>query len=423
MKAEIISVGTELLLGNIVNTNAAYLAQQCAIYGLSCYYQTVVGDNEVRLLEALRMAMGRSDVIFLSGGLGPTQDDLTKETVAKAVGVDLVLDEDSKQHIQEYFEKKGVSIAENNWKQAYTPKGSIVLKNENGTAPGAIVRHGDCSIILLPGPPLELQAMFESSVRPYLMELENGVIYSQVIKICGVPESTVDERIADLAQSGQNPTIAPYARNGEVHIRVTAKAENEKEAKKMTKPIVRDLKARFGQDIFATREEDTLEKVIIELLVANHLSVCTAESITAGMIASALVNVPGASETVKSGYITYSNKAKRKILQVKKSTLDKHGAVSEQTVKEMLKGAAAISKADVIIASSGEAGPVPSEHQPVGKVYVGCMVCGQIVVKECQLTGNRNKIRAMSVSAALLLARKCILEYYSAKTFGKQEDK
>ncbi|MBQ0043331.1 MAG: competence/damage-inducible protein A [Lachnospiraceae bacterium] len=422
MTAEIICVGTEILLGNIVNTNAAYLANQCAALGLTCFYQSVVGDNEKRLLDLVHLAMGRSDIIIICGGLGPTQDDITKETVAKAVGLDLVLDENSAQRIREYFEKKGTKIAENNWKQAMIPVGAMVLNNDNGTAPGLIVKHGDVSIILLPGPPIELEHMFEESVKPYLMKLENGVIYSQTLKLCGIAESTVDETIADLESEGNNPTVAPYAKHGEVHIRVTAKAEDEKAAKKLCKPVVRELKSRLGQNIYATHEQDTLEGAVLNLLIANHLTICSAESITAGMIAARLVSVPGASETVKSGFVTYSNKSKRKLLQVKKSTLEKHGAVSEETVREMLKGAAALTKADVVIATSGEAGPEPSENKPVGLVYIGCMICGQMVVKEYNFNGERNKIREMTTTNALMLLRSCVLEYYSEKTFGKQDN-
>ena len=421
MNAEIITVGTEILLGNIVNTNAAYLARQCASLGVCCYYQSVVGDNEQRLLSQIELAMTRADLIILTGGLGPTSDDITKETVAKAVKKDMVLDEHTKEKIQAYFDKRGIDIAQNNWKQAYIPEGATVIDNENGTAPGLIVESGERVFILLPGPPIELTAMFEKSVRPFLLCRGNGVIYSQTLKINGIPESTIDEAISDLASGAENPTIAPYAGMGEVLIRVTASAEDEKTAKKLAKPIIRELKSRFGQGIFATNEDDTIEKIVIDLLAANDLSICVAESITGGLVNSRLISVPGASDAVKTGFITYTNKSKRRILLVKKSTLDKHGAVSEATVKEMLKGAAMISKADVLVATSGEAGPIPSGDQPVGCVYVGCMVKGQMKVEECHFQGDRNKIRMLAATAALHLVRKCVLEYYSAKTFGTNE--
>ena len=422
MTVEIVCVGTELLLGNIVNTNAAYLAEQCAGIGLSCYYQSVVGDNKERLLETIKTAIGRSDIVLLSGGLGPTQDDLTKETAALAMGKTLVLDEHSRQRIQEYFTKKGMEITDNNWKQAYVPEGCIVLDNDNGTAPGIIIEGETTRVILLPGPPNELKPMFEQSVRPYLEKLEPGVICSRIVKICGVPESTVETKIKDLIDAHSNPTIAPYAKTGEVHLRVTAKASDEKEAKKLMKPIVRELKARFGMDIYSTEEGMQLSGAVVELLIANGLTVSTAESCTGGMLAARLIDVPGVSECFKSGYITYSNKAKRRILGVKKTTLEKYGAVSEQTAKEMAKGAAFLSKADVAVAITGIAGPDGgTAEKPVGLVYIACQICGKTFVKELKLSGNRNKIRENTVAQALILMRKCILEYFSQQTFGKEK--
>lgn len=421
MTAEIICVGTEILLGNIVNTNAAYLAEQCAALGLSCYYQSVVGDNRERLFDTMKTAVGRSDIVLVSGGLGPTQDDLTKEVVAQVFSKEMLPDEHSKQRIRDYFDKKGIQITDNNWKQAYVPEGSTVIDNDNGTAPGIILHEENTHVILLPGPPNELKPMFENSVRPYLDQLEPGIICSRIVKICGVPESTVETQIADLIEAQSNPTIAPYAKTGEVHLRVTAKAEDEKAAKKLIKPVVQKLKARFGMDIYSTDQETDLEKAVVDLLLANELTVSTAESCTGGMLASRLINVPGVSECFKSGYITYSNKAKRQILGVKKSTLIKYGAVSENTAKEMARGAAAVSRADVTIAVTGIAGPDGgTQEKPVGLVYIACRICGRTIVKELKLSGNRSKIRETTVAQALILMRKCILEYYSQKTFGRE---
>lgn len=232
MTVEIISVGTEILLGNIVNTNAAYLSEKCAELGLSCYYQSVVGDNEQRLTQAVMTAVKRSDFVILSGGLGPTQDDLTKETAAKVLGKKLIMDEESRQRIQLYFEKMGRKIPNSNWKQAMVPEGSLVLVNDNGTAPGIIMEGENVHVILLPGPPAELIPMFEKDVVPYIRKLVPGVIYSQTVKICGIGESKAEEMVRDLIEAQSNPTIAPYAKTGEVHLRVTAKADNEKDAKK-----------------------------------------------------------------------------------------------------------------------------------------------------------------------------------------------
>ena len=421
MTVEIISVGTEILLGNIVNTNAAYLAEKCAGIGLSCYYQEVVGDNEERLLSVLQTALTRADVLLLSGGLGPTQDDLTKETAAKALGKELYLHEPSKEVIASFFQKRGMEITENNWKQAMVPEGCIVVDNPNGTAPGIIMEENGRHVILMPGPPGELIPMFENAIIPYLNSLQPGIIYSQTVKVCGIGESKAESMVEDLIREQSNPTIATYAKTGEVHLRVTARAEDEKEAKKLVKPYVKELKGRFGNHIYTTQEDVTLEKAVVDLLLANHLTVSTVESCTGGMLAARLINVPGVSEVFKAGYITYSNKSKRKLLGIKKSILEKHGAVSPEIAKEMAKGAAIFGKADVTVGITGVAGPDGgSEEKPVGLVYIACSVCGRISVKECHFSGNRMKIRESSVSAALSLMRESILTYFSEVTFGKK---
>lgn len=420
MTVEIICVGTEILLGNIVNTNAAYLAEKCASAGLSCYYQSVVGDNEERLAWALNCAMERSDIVILSGGLGPTQDDLTKETAAGVCGKKLILDENSKKRIEKYFAGRDKKPTKNNWKQAMIPEGAIVLENNNGTAPGVIIETKSAKVILLPGPPNELIPMFEESVAPYLEKLTAGVIESQTVKICGVAESQVETMVKDLIDVQTNPTIATYAKVGEVHIRVTASAEGHKEARKLLKPVVKELKSRFGYDIYSTEEETTLEKAVVDLLIANNLTVSCAESCTGGMVSARLINVQGVSEVFKNGFVAYSNKAKRKTLGVKKGTLQKYGAVSAQTAEEMAKGAAYFSKADVTVSVTGIAGPDSSEDKPVGLVYIGCSVKGKVTVKEFHFKGNRAKIREAATSSALMLMRRCMLEYYSQVTFGKK---
>ena len=421
MTVEVICVGTEILLGNIVNTNAAYLSEKCAGLGLSCYFQSVVGDNEERLTQVLSCAVSRSDIVILSGGLGPTEDDLTKEVAAKVCGKELHADDHSMERIAEYFARRDIIPTENNWKQAMVPDGAIVLDNNNGTAPGIIMENTDCKVILLPGPPNELIPMFEESVVPYLEKLTPGVICSQTVKICGVSESSVETTVKDLIDSQTNPTIATYAKTGEVHIRVTASAPDKKQAAKLIKPVVKELKSRFGYDIYTTDENVTLEKAVVDLLQANKLTVTCAESCTGGMLSSRLINVPGVSEVFKSGYVTYANKAKRKILGVKKGTLQKYGAVSAQTAEEMVKGAALFSKADVAVALTGLAGPDGgTEEKPVGLVYIACNVKGNVTVMEFHFNGNRMKIRDGATTAALMLMRYCILEYFSKVTFGKK---
>lgn len=422
MTIELISVGTELLLGNIVNTNAAYLAEKCAGLGLACYFQTVVGDNRERLSLVLKTALERSDVIILSGGLGPTEDDLTKEVAAKVCGKQLVMHNPSKKAIRKYFEEKGIKPTDNNWKQAMLPEGCIVLDNHNGTAPGVIMELENTKVVLLPGPPNELCPMFEESVMPYLAGMTAQVICSQTVKICGVGESRAETMVKDLIDAQTNPTIATYAKTGEVHIRVTAGAGDRKEAMKLIKPVVKELKSRFGNDIYSTEENTTLEKAVMDLLCANDLTVTCAESCTGGLLSARLINVPGISDTYKAGVITYSNKAKRRFLGVKKSTLQKYGAVSEQTAEEMAKGAALLLKADVAVAVTGLAGPDGgTEEKPVGLVYIACSVKGKVTVRRYHFSGSRSKVRESAASAALALMRSCILEYFSKVTFGKKD--
>ena len=414
MVVELISVGTELLLGNIVNTNAAYLSEKCAQLGLSLYYQTVVGDNEERLAETLKTAVDRSDVVILSGGLGPTKDDLTKEVTAKVMGRELVEDAHSKERIQAFFKNSQFKvITENNWKQALVPKDSIVVENANGTAPGIIIEEGDKAVILLPGPPNELIPMFEHDIFPYLRNRQPEVIYSQMVKICGMGESMVETKIVDLIDSQTNPTVAPYAKIGEVHLRVTAKGETEEEARKLTKPLVKELKSRFEDYIYTTEEQVTLEEAVIKLLKKNNLTLTTAESCTGGMLSARLVNVPGVSDVFKQGLVTYSNRAKKKLLDVKKSTLKDHGAVSEQCAKEMAKGGVLSTGSDVCVAITGIAGPDGgTEDKPVGLVYISCYMKDKVTVRKFQFKGNREKIREYSVVNSLVLLRDCILANY-----------
>lgn len=420
MVGEIISVGTELLLGNIVNTNAAYLAEQCAALGVSCFYQTCVGDNEIRLTETVKTALKRSDVIILTGGLGPTRDDLTKEVVAAAMRRKLVEDAKAKDMLVSYFEKRGIEMTENNLKQALVPNGSFVMYNDNGTAPGLIIESGKKRAILLPGPPGEMRPMFERYVTEYFKKKNPFVISSVTVKLCGIGESKAEEMIADLIAKQENPTIAPYAKTGEVHLRVTAGAESEKDAMKLIRPVVKKLKSIFGDKVYTTEEQVTLEEAVVRLLSENSLTLCTAESCTGGLVSARLVNVSGASDVFKCGHVTYSNKAKRRMLGVKKSTLDEHTAVSAEVAGEMAKGARKSCKADVAVSVTGLAGPGGGTEQiPVGTVYIGCDVKGKVTVREYHFSGNRSKIRENAAAAALTLVRDGILSYMNEQVTDK----
>ena len=407
---ELIAVGTEILLGNIVNTNAAYLSEKCAELGFSCYYQNVVGDNAKRLEETIRQALSRADIVLLSGGLGPTEDDLTKETAAAVLGKKLVLHEKSREAIRTYFRKKGMEIAENNWKQAMVPEDCIVIDNPNGTAPGIIMEDQGRHLILMPGPPGELIPMFEDSISPYLQNLQTEVIYSKTVKVCGVGESKAEMQIKDLIDQQSNPTIATYAKIGEVHLRVTARAESREKAKQLVKPMVKELRRRFGDSVYTTKEKVTLEQSVADLLKERGYTITTAESCTGGMLAARLINVPGVSEVYRTGFITYANKAKRKELGVLKETLRLYGAVSRETAMEMVRGAAEHADAEVALATTGIAGPDGgTEAKPVGLVYISCYVAGEVTVREFRFSGNRAKIRESAVAAALTLARECLL--------------
>lgn len=412
MTVELICVGTELLLGNIINTNAAFLAEKCAEIGLSCYYQTVVGDNRERLLQTVRTAVGRSDIVLLSGGLGPTGDDLTKETVAEALGLSLVEDAHSRRLIGDYFARRGTAPTENNWKQALIPNGAKAIENKNGTAPGIALEKDGRHIILMPGPPNELKPMFLDSVVPYLRTLDEAVIDSVTVKVAGIGESKAETMVADLIETQDNPTIAPYAKTGEVHFRVTARAESDSAAQKLIAPMVEELQKRFGSHVYTTDVEITLEKAVADMLLARGMTMTTAESCTGGLLAARMINVPGVSEVFKAGFVTYANEAKHKLVGVREDTLLQFGAVSRETAEEMAAGAAKAAEADVAVSITGIAGPDGGTKQkPVGLVYIGCYVQGRMWTREYHFSGNRAKIRESVTAAALVQLRECLMEY------------
>jgi nicotinamide-nucleotide amidase len=411
MTVEVISVGTELLLGNIVNTNTQYLAEKCAGLGLMMYYQSVVGDNEIRMEQSFRQAFERSDVVILTGGLGPTEDDITREVCAKVMGLPLSLHEPSRKRIEEYFVRTGRGqITDNNWRQAMVPEGAIVLDNDNGTAPGLIMEKDGACAILLPGPPNELVPLFEEKVEPWLKARCGETICSEMVKLCGIGESRAETMIRDLIDAQTNPTIATYAKTSECDIRVTARAADEAQAKQLIRPVVDELYARFGDHIFTTDEKESLEDVVVAELRRQNLTVTTAESCTGGLAAARLINVSGASEVIKSGFITYCDEAKAKMLHVPTELLEQYTAVSSQVAEQMAIGGAQAAGADACLSVTGIAGPDGgTEEKPVGLVYVGCYLKGKTVVRELRLKGNREKIRQQAVMQALDLLRRCLL--------------
>ncbi|UWD47827.1 competence/damage-inducible protein A [Clostridioides difficile] len=400
MKAEIISVGTEILLGDIVNTNSQFLAKELAALGIEVYHQSTVGDNKQRLLECFDESLKRSDLVITTGGLGPTGDDMTKETAAEYFGQELELHKPSLEVLESFFVKTGKKMAKNNMKQVYFPKDAIVLKNNNGTAPGAILKKDDKSIIVLPGPPREMKAMFNESVKPYLQQFTKEMLVSKTLRLYGIGESNLELEILDIIDEQTNPTVALYAKELEVTIRITAKAENEKLAFELIKPVEEKIKDRVGKyvytegDISVSEGESALEDAVSKLLVEKNLTIAVAESCTGGLVSSSLINYPGISSVFLEGCVTYSNEAKMKRLGVKKETLEDFGAVSEQTAIEMAEGVAKGLGANIGISTTGVAGPGGgTEEKPVGLVYTAIYINGKTIVKKNIFNGDRRKIR------------------------------
>ena len=401
MKAEIITVGTEILLGDILNTNCRYLSRELAAMGIEMYYQITVGDNEERLLKTLDESLNRSDIVICTGGLGPTEDDITKEVCAKYFGYKLELHKPSLDAMIERFKHMNRVPTKNNEKQAYFPKEAYILKNDNGTAPGCIMEKEGKMIVVLPGPPKEMESMFENYVKPYLSKLTDDVIESEVLRIIGVGESKVENDILDIIDSQTNPTIATYAKGYECTLRITAKAKSVEEAKELIKPMSDEMKRRFGQSLYATGET-SIEEVVSKMLVENNLKIAVAESCTGGMVSASLINYPGISSVFMEGCVTYSNEAKMKSLGVKKETLDVYGAVSDKCAKEMASGVAARYNTNIGIATTGIAGPDGgTDEKPVGLVYFGIYINGKVISKKYVFNGDRQGVRERATRTIL----------------------
>ncbi len=368
MNAEIISVGTELLLGQVVNTDTAIVARELSALGIDLLYSAVVGDNAERLRHAVETAIGRCDLLIMTGGLGPTTDDLTKETVAKAAGKKLVLHEESLKRIQTYFNESHVS--ENQAKQAYLPEGCAVLRNDNGTAPGcAFQAENGCTVVMLPGPPSELEPMLKNQAVPYLKKGQESVIVSHNVHIYGKGEAPV-ALLMDDKMDGENPTLAPYAKEGECFLRVTAKAKDEKTADEMCRPLIDEIKRRLGDYVYSV-DIESLEELVISLLREKGKTLATAESCTGGLLAKRLTDIPGSSAVFHMGCVTYANEAKELLLYVPRETLEAHGAVSPETAKAMAEGIVKRSGSDIGVGITGIAGPDGgTAEKPVGLIYI-----------------------------------------------------
>ena len=410
MKCEILAVGTEILLGDILNTNAQYLSRELAELGFDVYYHEVVGDNKERILKALETSFNRSDIIITTGGLGPTKDDMTKELVSEFLGMKMCLHEESLKSIKEYFNKMGREFVKSNEKQAYFPKEAIILKNSNGTAPGAVFEKNNKAIIVLPGPPKEMEIMFKEEVKKYLKKYSDDVIISEVLRIFGIGESKAEEKLQDIIDNGINPTVAPYAKEGEVIFRITAKAQNEEEARKMIVPIKDEIYKRLGNSVYNTGET-SLQDTVAKLLIDKNMTIGVSESCTGGLVSAKLIEYPGVSEVFLEGAVTYSNEAKMRTLKVKKETLDKFGAVSHETAREMAEGIAKRCGSRIGISTTGIAGPGGgSDEKPVGLVYFGIYLDGKVKSFKHIFTGDRNSIRNRASMTALNIVRTEILE-------------
>ena len=404
--AEILCVGTELLMGEIVNTNAAYISERLASVGINQYYQAVVGDNPARLERCIASSLERCDLLIMTGGLGPTYDDLTKESAARLMNRGLYLHEPSLEKMKAYFSDRNVVMSETNIKQAMMPEGAVVFDNNNGTAPGLAIEDEDRGkiIIMLPGPPSELVPMFRDSVEPYLKSFTTVTLVSRNINITGLGESAVEEILEPVMKAAINPTVAPYGKEGEVRLRVTARAESEAQGLTLCDEMIyRIRRTEVAPYIYGV--DTDLPSALIEWLRRKGKKVTTAESCTGGLIAEMLTSVSGASDVFDGGIVSYANTQKILLLGVKNETLERFGAVSQETAREMAEGVRVLMGADISVAVTGIAGPGGgSAEKPVGLVYIAVATKDDTEVRRCMFIGNRSRIRRLSATTALSMA-------------------
>lgn len=398
--AEILCVGTELLLGDIVNTNAAFLSERLASLGFAVYHHSVVGDNPERLSDALRLSLSRADLVITSGGLGPTKDDLTKETVADYFGLPLEMHASSLEAIRDYFKRTGRVMSENNEKQAMMPRGAKVFPNRHGTAPSLAVRNDEKTVVMLPGPPVELIPIFNEEVVPYLREMSGAAIVSKNVNIFGIGESAVAQKLDELLSKSLNPTVAPYCKEGEVRLRVTARANSAQTASRMCDGVVSEiLKSEIGEYVYAI-DADSMERVLVERLKKAGKTLAAAESCTGGLIAKRITDIPGCSDVFVGGCVTYTNDIKQKLLGVKAETLARFGAVSSQTAMEMARGVRESTGSDIGVSATGYAGPGGGDEvNPVGTVFIGISTADGESFRHLSLSPRRNREYIRIVSA------------------------
>lgn len=409
MNAEIIAVGSELLLGQITNTNAKYISTQLSELGINVFYHSVVGDNAQRLVECIKIAESRANLIIFSGGLGPTKDDLTKETIASHLGVELTFDERALVSIEDFYARRNKVMTENSRKQALILAGSEVLPNYHGMAPGMLFTKNERTYILLPGPPKELEPMFQLQAKPKLATMLNtgGLIVSHVLRFYGIGESELEHKIQIILDAQTNPTVAPLAADGEVTLRITAKAASEAEAWKLIQDKKAEILAVDGVGVFQYGvDNDSLSSKTVEMLLENNLTIAAAESLTAGLFQSELAEIPGVSGTLVGGVVTYTEQAKIDQLGVTRACLDEFGVVSEACAVAMAKGVRSKFGTDIGVGLTGAAGPQAHGNEPVGTVWVAIAIGdNDVVTREMHLSGmrNTNRIRAVKLTFSLLM--------------------
>ena len=401
MNVELLSVGTELLLGEILNTNVKYLSEELSILGLNVYYQTTVGDNPERLKNSVKTAFSRADMVIATGGLGPTQDDITKEVIAEFMGFELEFDEKAYESMKEFFEKNRRVMPESNRKQAMMPKSGITLYNTCGTAPGCIMEKNGKIAVILPGPPNEMRAMFETA-KQYISK--NEKIYTKNLRIFGMGESQTAEILDDLISKGGKVTVAPYALTGEVRLRIAVKTDNDKEAEKILKETTEVIIERLG-DVVYSMEDKGLAETVVGILKERNLKISAAESCTGGDFAKMITDIAGSSAVLDESYVTYAPESKMKILGVKKESIEKYSVVSEVVAKEMAEGVRKISGADIGVSFTGFAGP---DGDDVGLVFMAVSYGEKTEVKELHINGNRDRVRHIACLNGFDLVRRII---------------
>lgn len=407
MKAEIIAVGSELILGSTLNTNAQYLTKRLSEIGIDVQFHTTLKDNKEHLKEVIDIGLKRADLLIFTGGLGPTGDDFTKEVVSETLGLKLILDNSVEDYIRSYFEKANKAMTPNNIKQAYIPEGSKPIRNDIGTAPGIFIEKNGKTLVLLPGPPREMKHMFDKYVMPLIKQ--DYVIRVATIRTIGIGESNLETIIKDIIDEKDNPTVATYAGEGLVDIKVVARGDDEYEVNKALEETVEKIKDRIADNIYSYGDE-SIEEVVFKLLKEKNLKIAFAESCTGGLISSRFTKIPGVSEVFDRGLVTYSNISKMKELNVKKLTLEKYGAVSEETALEMAKGLLKKANVDIALSITGYAGPSnSSDDEPVGLIYIGIVSGERSKVIKTRLNGDRISIQNKAALKAFNELRKFIL--------------